>query len=633
MKQVKVGRRLTVASSSLQSAPDKISSKSGLFQSAKKQTWTIPIILASIISFSLSGRQLSKTTFLNFAKIFGAFSLISAFMANIKTRQRQSEDATSEWQRYAQNPGSRGRAIMVLMTKQLCLIVAAKIASLFGKKSSKRAASLRQYAGRKFSNGILKLGPLYIKLGQIVSCRPGLLGEEWVDALSDLQDKVPARTGQNAMELVYSALDGGKEEFDQLFQDFDSTPLAAASLGQVHRAKLRKNGNEVALKVQRPHLKQIYDQDFALLTTIAKWMDRLSRSGAKVGGVESSWTGIFADAESILYREIDYRDEAENAARFAKDFGLGIGGTSNPESTSLARNNETLPDAAEWLRTPYIYTDLSNERILVQEYVPSFKVTDEAKLDEANVSQEDRIKLADDLARAYLRQFCSNLFFSTDPHPGNIGVELVPATSEESSSMKPRLVMYDFGQASSLTRNQADGILEIIEAIIDTDVDRSITAFQKMGVLVDGADLDKVRKKVAENYKTGKIKANRKKLSKKGFKFRDEEDATGEPSTAASEDGQAPNDAEVMSYFTLPAEYAFVARAISQMDGVGKSLDPDFDFISNAAPYIVEIKGADLYVKDEVEKFFRSLQDRIKTFFQLLEKKLEELQTSFESLA
>lgn len=522
---------------------------------------------------------------------------------------------------------------MVLMTKQLCLIVAAKIASLFGKKSSKRAASLRQYAGRKFSNGILKLGPLYIKLGQIVSCRPGLLGEEWVDALSDLQDKVPARTGQNAMELVYSALDGGKEEFDQLFQDFDSTPLAAASLGQVHRAKLRKNGNEVALKVQRPHLKQIYDQDFALLTTIAKWMDRLSRSGAKVGGVESSWTGIFADAESILYREIDYRDEAENAARFAKDFGLGIGGTSNPESTSLARNNETLPDAAEWLRTPYIYTDLSNERILVQEYVPSFKVTDEAKLDEANVSQEDRIKLADDLARAYLRQFCSNLFFSTDPHPGNIGVELVPTTSEESSSMKPRLVMYDFGQASSLTRNQADGILEIIEAIIDTDVDRSITAFQKMGVLVDGADLDKVRKKVAENYKTGKIKANRKKLSKKGFKFRDEEDATGEPSTAASEDGQAPNDAEVMSYFTLPAEYAFVARAISQMDGVGKSLDPDFDFISNAAPYIVEIKGADLYVKDEVEKFFRSLQDRIKTFFQLLEKKLEELQTSFESLA
>ena len=83
---------------------------------------------------------------------------------------------------------------------------------------------------------------------------------------------------------------------------------------------------------------------------------------------------------------------------------------------------------------------------------------------------------------------------------GNIGVEIVPV-NPSSSTMKPRLVMYDFGQASTLTRNQADGILEIIEAIIDTDVDRSITAFQKMGVLVDGADLDQVRKKVAENYR------------------------------------------------------------------------------------------------------------------------------------
>jgi predicted unusual protein kinase regulating ubiquinone biosynthesis (AarF/ABC1/UbiB family) len=104
--------------------------------------------------------------------------------------------------------------------------------------------------------------------------------------------------------------------------------------------------------------------------------------------------------------------------------------------------------------------------------------------------------------------------FIISPNSGNIGVELVPKTSkqkaistdripEKSSSptLKPRLVMYDFGQASTLTRNQADGILEIIEAIIDTDVDRSIIAFQKMGVLVDGADLDMVRKKVAENYR------------------------------------------------------------------------------------------------------------------------------------
>ncbi len=411
------GRRLTVLSSSLGTSMGERSTKFSLFQIVKERKSVLATIILGL-SLPLSGRPLSKATFILFAKIFGCFSLASASVSNVKSRQRQSLDATSEWQRYAQNPGARGRAIMLMMTKQLLFITAARITGLVGKKS--KAASIRQHAGRKFSNGLLKLGPLYIKLGQIVSCRPGLLGKEWVDALSDLQDKVPARTGEKAMDLVYSALEGGKDNFDRIFKDFDSTPLAAASLGQVHRATLRENGNEVALKVQRPHLRQIYDQDFKLLTTIAKMMDKISKSGRNVGGVESSWTRIFADAESILYREIDYRDEAENAVRFAKDFGLGLGGVSNSTSTALARNNKALPDASEWIRTPYIYTGLSNEQLLVQEYVPSFKVTDKEKLDAANISQEDRIKLADDLARAYLRQFCSNFFFSTDPHPGKL---------------------------------------------------------------------------------------------------------------------------------------------------------------------------------------------------------------------
>jgi len=139
--------------------------------------------------------------------------------------------------------------------------------------------------------------------------------------------------------------------------------------------------------------------------------------------------------------------------------------------------------------------------------------------------------------------------------------------------------------------------------------------------------------------RTGKIKANKKKLRQKGYQFRDEvgndnSESNRNNSMVASEIPEAStessksdvNDIEVMSYFTLPAEYAFVARAISQMDGVGKSLDPDFDFISNAAPYIVEIKGTDLYLKDEAVKFLRSLQDRVNMFFEWLIQKVEELQ-------
>jgi predicted unusual protein kinase regulating ubiquinone biosynthesis (AarF/ABC1/UbiB family) len=336
-----------------------------------------------------------------------------SILSTVHTNRRQAKDATSEWQRFSQRPGSRGRAILWLLVKQAIFIMAARIKAGFGGDST----LIRQKAGRAFSNGLLKLGPLYIKLGQIVSCRPGLLGKEWIDAMADLQDRVPARTGQDALDLAHSSMEGGEEEFDRLFVDFHTTPLAAASLGQVHRARLRENDDEIAVKIQRPYLRQIYDQDFVLLTTVAQWMDKLPSSSKNVGGVESSWTKIFKDAEDILYREIDYRDEADNAVRFAQEFGLGRGGNATI-STAISRNNRTMPSAADWLRTPYVYANISNERLLVMEYVPSIKITNRAKLDAANITEEDRVELADSLARAYLRQFCCNLFFSTDPHPG-----------------------------------------------------------------------------------------------------------------------------------------------------------------------------------------------------------------------
>jgi predicted unusual protein kinase regulating ubiquinone biosynthesis (AarF/ABC1/UbiB family) len=283
-----------------------------------------------------------------------------------------------------------------------------------------RRSTIRIYAGEQFTQGLLKLGPLYIKMGQILSCRKNLLGSEWIEAMAILQDAVPAQTGDEAMELAYSTLEGGKAEFESLFSEFDSTPLAAASLGQVHRATLRKSGDVVAVKVQRPFLRQIYDQDLKFLTKIAKFIDNIPGKGKNVGGVSSSWTKIFQDAEVILYREIDYRAEAENAMRFSEDFGLTLGGKATPICPTKSKDGENLPSAADWIRTPYIFDEVSNERLLVMEFVPSIKVTNTTKLDAAGVTASDMIDLADALARAYLRQLCCNLFFSTDPHAGEI---------------------------------------------------------------------------------------------------------------------------------------------------------------------------------------------------------------------
>ena len=208
-----------------------------------------------------------------------------------------------------------------------------------------------------------------------------------------------------------------------------------SSLGQVHKAVLRDTmriqgkddatNGVVAVKIQRAKLREIYDQDLVVMNKLATFMDNMGGS-KDVGGVSQSWKEIFSDAEEILYREIDYRDEAINARRFADDFGLDIGGkpliqqstTSSFQKAVTSKDGKPLPSAASWIRTPYVYTDLSTEKVLVMEYVPSIKITNKAKLDAASVTVEEREYLSDMLARSYLRQFCCNLFFSTDPHPG-----------------------------------------------------------------------------------------------------------------------------------------------------------------------------------------------------------------------
>ncbi len=301
----------------------------------------------------------------------------------IKAKKRQDIDATSEWGRYSDQPALRGLALSLLMIKLVpYLVLPAIIEKITGKSRNgddyggygsrkqyelSKPHELRSRGGELFADGLLRLGPLYIKIGQILSCRKNLFPVEWIAAMEKLQDRVPAKSGKEAWSLLYEACPGGKAGFHQRFTDFDDIPLAAASLGQVHRARLR-TGERVAIKIQRSRLRDIYDKDLALMKNIAKIVDSLGKAG-QVGGVEQSWEGIFTDAEAILYREIDYRDEAENAIRFAGDFGIGLGGVAI-ECTAKGVDGKKLPSSAAWMRTPYTYRDLSSEKFLVMEFVP-----------------------------------------------------------------------------------------------------------------------------------------------------------------------------------------------------------------------------------------------------------------------
>lgn len=342
-------------------------------------------------------------------------------------QQRQTIDPTSEWERYAQYPVARTMAIFqiflfqmvpislrIIVLQQLQKVMTRIIDPSLKDRYEIRIVQWKERMGQIFANGLLQLGPLYIKMGQILSCRENLLPKEWKYAMERLQDQVPAQTGTKAQQLAETIWPSDRlESFHDTFINVDWTPIAAASLGQVHTATLRSTNERVALKLQRPKLRTIYDNDLQLLKKIATTVDRFFGSSAgSVGGISQSWTSIFSDAEDILYREIDYRIEGQNAIRFANDFGLTKGGlpATTTTTTVTSRDGEPLPSAASWLRTPYVYDTLSTEQILVMEYVPSIKISALEKLHQANVTTTDREYLADCLGRSYLRQFCCNKF-------------------------------------------------------------------------------------------------------------------------------------------------------------------------------------------------------------------------------
>jgi ABC1 atypical kinase-like domain len=400
-------------------------SSSSVARNALSMVSTLPSLIRRTAGMSVAvlHRTVAKRPLTSLLWTMVAALLVAAQWDVRATLRRQSVDPTSEWSRYANYPAARGQAIAHLVGVQL-LPIGVQLAfwSVLASRQarndpnsrySRRYDALQTKAGRLLADGLLRLGPLYIKIGQIVSCRRDqVLPVQWQTALERLQDQVPAQSGQQAQQLAYGTWPGGAASFDATFDHVDWTPLAAASLGQVHRAVLTATGDAVALKLQRPMLRQIYDRDFALLTKVAVIVDKwFGSSAGSVGGVQQSWTDIFNDAKAIMMREIDYRAEALHGLRFASDFGLTKGGQALPEGAqATARNGQALPSAASWLRTPYVYANLSTEQVLVMEYVSSVKITAMAKLDEAGVTAADKEYLADCLGRSYLRQFCCNKF-------------------------------------------------------------------------------------------------------------------------------------------------------------------------------------------------------------------------------
>ncbi|AZB73327.2 ABC1 kinase family protein [Synechococcus elongatus] len=389
--------------------------------------------------------------------------------------------------------------------------------------SSDRQNQRRRRLASWIRETCLDLGPTFIKVGQLFSTRADLFPAEYVEELSKLQDQVPAFDLEQVQQILTSELGASPEA---LFSDFDPVPLAAASLGQVHRARL-KTGEAVVVKVQRPGLQQLFTVDLAILRGIAEYFQRHRRWGQG-----RDWVGIYEECCRILWQETDYLREGRNADRFRRDF-----------------------RDCDWLLVPRVYWRYASPRVLTLEYLPGIKISDYTALEAANL---DRQKISQLNAEAYLRQVLNHGFFHADPHPGNLAV-----------SPTGRLIFYDFGMMGEIRTDVRSKLMQVFLGIARKDADDIVSALVELGALLPTGDLGPVRRSVQyllDNFLDRPFE--------------------GQSISAISDDIYE------IAYdqpFRFPATFTFVMRAFSTLEGVGKGLDPDFNFMTVAKPYALEI--------------------------------------------
>ena len=369
----------------------------------------------------------------------------------------------------------------------------------------------------------LELGPTFIKVGQLFSTRADLFPGPYVGELTKLQDQVPAFGFEQVCSIIEKDLG---RPIHKLFLSFDKVPIAAASLGQVHKAQLL-SGEVVVVKVQRPGLKQLFTIDLEILKKIAQYFQNHSRWGKG-----RDWAGIYQECCRILWLETDYLNEGRNADIFRRNF----------------RDHD-------WVKVPRVYWRYTSRRVLTLEYVPGIKISQYQDLETAGLDRKVLARLG---AKSYLEQILHHGFFHADPHPGNLAV------NEQGA-----LIFYDFGMMGEIKTNVRQGLMDVLFGIAERSSDRVVGALINLGALTPTGDMAPVRRSIQFILEN---------LMDKPF----EEQSVSSIS----------EDLYEIAYdqpFRFPATFTFVMRAFSTLEGVGKGLDPDFNFMEVAQPFAMEL--------------------------------------------
>jgi predicted unusual protein kinase regulating ubiquinone biosynthesis (AarF/ABC1/UbiB family) len=296
------------------------------------------------------------------------------------------------------------------------------------------------------------LGPTFIKLGQLLSTRSDLLPQPYLDALARLQDKIEPFPFEEVEQIVSSELG---VRLSKAFETFDNVPLAAASLGQVHRARLR-TGREVVVKVQRPNIQQTILEDLDAFREMAAFIDKHTDIGRRY-----AFQDMLEEFRKGLLRELDYRREALNLVTLGKNL----------------RQYERIV-------VPQPVDDYTTARVLTMDYIEGTKITEISPLARIDI---DNRELAEDLCKAYLDQILIDGFFHADPHPGNLLI-----------TRDGRLALLDLGMVARIDPQMQERLLKLLLAITDARGNEAAQIVMQIGNRLEGADEARFQREVAD---------------------------------------------------------------------------------------------------------------------------------------
>jgi predicted unusual protein kinase regulating ubiquinone biosynthesis (AarF/ABC1/UbiB family) len=314
------------------------------------------------------------------------------------------------------------------------------------------AAKHDQPAPEELADDLEKMGPTFIKFGQLLSSRPDLLPEPYLKALARLQDKVKPFPYEHVEEIIASELG---IRMSKAFSFFEQKHLAAASLGQVHRAALR-DGRSVVVKVQRPEIRKQIAEDFEVLEEIAAFFDEHTDIGRRY-----RFGKILAEFKSSILQELDYQREASNL-------------------TTLANNLKEFPH----ILVPLPVLDYSSRSVLTMDYVSGTKITALSPIAQLDINGD---VLAEELFKAYLKQVLIDGFFHADPHPGNIFL-----------TDDGRVALLDLGMTGRVSSNMQEHLLRLLLAISEGNGDEAVKIVLRISETADEFDEAEFTKKTTE---------------------------------------------------------------------------------------------------------------------------------------